>query len=187
MKRIKKVLLSTVTLFVFFILFRGLIYRNTVSYHSIDQRKNYKIKDTALINYVEKNNLNESEANISRVIEQSLILTARYLQFTTKPCKSDPNELIHTKKANCIGYAAFFSSSCNYLLQKEQLSNIWKAQPYIGELHFLGVNIHPLFHSPFFADHDFVLIRNLKTNEVIAVDPTVYDYSGIERVRFPRN
>ena len=38
--------------------------------------------------------------------------------------------------------------------------------------------------STFFKDHDFVTIENKVTGEVFAVDPTLYDYSGIKLVRY---
>lgn len=63
------------------------------------------------------------------------------------------------------------------------LDDEWGAKHKVGEIYFLGYNIHPLFKSEFFKDHDFVVIENRKTNEIIAVDPALYDYFRINKIR----
>ncbi len=52
----------------------------------------------------------------------------------------------------------------------------------IGQLDFLGIDLHQFFESSFFKDHDFNQIRNLGTGEVILVDPSISDYLWINRV-----
>jgi hypothetical protein len=81
-----------------------------------------------------------------------------------------------------VGYAAFFATTCNYLLKKYHLDATWTAQPQAGKMYLLGENIHPYFHSPFFRDHDFVVIKNKVTGEILAVDPTIHDYLFINKV-----
>ena len=68
------------------------------------------------------------------------------------------------------------------MLEKNRLSDLWVATPQIGQLYLMGKNIHPYFNSAFFKDHDFVIIENLKTGEIVAVDPSLHDYTGIQHV-----
>ena len=74
------------------------------------------------------------------------------------------------------------STKFNHLIQKNQLGDTFEAKHQIGQLHFLGINIHPFFESSFFGDHDFNTIKNKTTGEVISVDPTVSDYLWIRKV-----
>ena len=72
-------------------------------------------------------------------------------------------------------------------IEKNNLSKEWETVHHIGKLTLLGADIHDLFDSPFFKDHDFVVLRNKTSNKVIAVDPSVYDYLWIEEVSFEKN
>jgi len=62
------------------------------------------------------------------------------------------------------------------------LDNEWKATAHIGKLDLFGENIHSYIKSPFFKNHDFVIIMNITTQEKIIIDPSLYDYLMIEKV-----
>jgi hypothetical protein len=176
-KIIKIVIISVVVLLVC----RGPIYRSLVTYKSVGVRHNYKIHDINLIDYIETNKKTNIRT-VEDVIKNSLSITSNKLNFTVNKNDNDPNKLIISKNAHCVGYAAFFSSTCNYLLKKNNLNDDWVAKPQIGHLYLLNNNIHKLFKSSFFKDHDFVLITNKKTGESFSVDPTVDDYLYIDIV-----
>ncbi len=171
-------------LFTIFIccLFRGWIYRSTVTYEPLQERKNYLATNEKFINYLEQQQLNSKEVSVEQIIKIGLSATSESLQFTTSKTHNNPNKLIVTKRANCIGYARFFATACNYILGKYALDDVWTATPYKGQLLFLGVNIHPYFKSAFFKDHDFVIVRNKNTGETFAVDPSMNDYLHIDFV-----
>jgi len=80
--------------------------------------------------------------------------------------------------------ASFFITTCKYVLKKYNLEDKWIVQQQIGQLYFLGTNVHTYFNSSFFKDHDFVTIENKKTGEIIAVDPTVNDYLFIDNITY---
>ena len=164
------------------VLFRGCLYRQVVAYESIGVRMNYKVIDNELHDCINTSLENESEMNIDEIIERSLDITASELNFTTGKNDVDPNKLIHSKTAHCVGYAAFCAATCNDILNKYNLDRTWLATPHIGKLYFLGMNVHNWFDSSFLKDHDFVIIRNSGTGEIKAVDPTLYDYLYIEEV-----
>ena len=182
MKIIKKIFLILFILIAICILFRESIYRHLVSYKSIGQRINYTVKDKALVEVIEKNISKDQSSHVRLLIKLSLKITSEQLNFTASKNEVDPNILIYTKTAHCVGYASFCSTTCNYLFDKFKMSDTWMAKSQVGQLYFLGINIHPYFHSPFFKDHDFVIIENKRTHEKIAIDPTINDYFFIEFV-----
>ncbi|WP_300670338.1 hypothetical protein [Soonwooa sp.] len=160
-------------------LFRDWIYRHLISYESVGKRADYSLKNDVLKSKIEDQ---KTDTDITNIIEKSLALTSNTLNFSFAKCESDPNKLIVTSKANCIGYANFFALTCNQLLKEKGLDKTWKTKAQIGHLKFLGHDIHHYFSSPFFKDHDFVIIENLETKEQLAVDPTISDYLKIDFV-----
>lgn len=182
MKILKRIGLSFFILMAIGILFRGWLYRHLVSYRSAGMRTQYLAVDKKLIATIDSSMDDRSETDIEKIIQLGLRITSRQLNFTAGKNDMDPNQLIHTRTAHCMGYASFFATTCNYLLKTSQLADHWTAKPRIGQLYFLGINIHPYFKTPFFRDHDFVTIENKETGEIFAVDPTVNDYLSIDFV-----
>ncbi len=184
MKFIKRTFLTIIILTVVGILLRGSLYRKLVTYKSIGQRTNYIATNHKLIDYLNQIADKETNQNINQLIELSLSATSKQLNFTTDKNNNDPNKLITTRIAHCVGYASFFATTCNYFLKKYNLIDTWTTKTQIGQLYFLGTNIHQYFDTPFFKDHDFVTIENKKTGEFFAVDPTINDYFFINYVTF---
>ncbi|MDP2388519.1 MAG: hypothetical protein Q8M29_19250 [Bacteroidota bacterium] len=147
-----------------------------MSYRSTGVRSNVGFSDKSVFD------LATNENDPEEIIEESLALTSETLQFTFSKCDKDPNKLLKSKKANCIGYAAFCSAVCNQLFEENKMTD-WKASPQIAKIYVLGINVHQYISSPFFKDHDFVKIENIKTGECYFVDPSLYDYTGIGWVR----
>lgn len=174
-------IITTIGLF-----FRGWIYRHLVTYKSIGLRTNYSATDKNLTDFIDANADHEKDLNIEQIVELGLSITSNKLTFTANKNDIDPNKLIKSRTAHCVGYASFFAATCNYLLEKHKLSDTWIAKPQVGQLYFLGTNIHKYFTSSFFKDHDFVTIENKITGETIAVDPTVSDYLYIDYITYSR-
>ncbi|MCB9307479.1 MAG: hypothetical protein H6565_12865 [Lewinellaceae bacterium] len=183
MKILKRILLTAIAVSVLCIAFRGWIYRHTVAYRSVGQRPLYAATEPALLKFI-RSDAEETSPGIEAVVRASLSKTSGHLRFSASRRDSDPNKLIHAKTAHCVGYAAFFATTCNDLLEQSGLSDTWTAIPQIGQLYLFGKNVHGYFNTPFFKDHDFVVVRNKSTGETIAVDPSVHDYLYIERVTF---
>jgi hypothetical protein len=155
-----------------------------VIYKSVGLRTNYSAKAKNLLDYIDACANKQAAPKIMPIIKLSLSITSRQLNYTTDKNDIDPNKLINSKTAHCVGYASFFATTCNYLFKKYKLAGTWSAKPQVGQLYFLGINIHKYFNSPFLKDHDFVLIENNKTGEIFAVDPTIYDYLFIDFVTY---
>lgn len=168
------------------ILFRGWLYRHLVTYRSIGQRTPYFVTNNKLAAYIDKSTENKKSQDIKEIIEMSLSATSKQLNYTATKNDIDPNKLISSQTAHCVGYAFFFSTTCNYLIDKNDRTSPWIAIPQIGQLSLLGINIHKYINTPFFKDHDFVIIKNKATGKTYAVDPTVNDYLFIDFVTYKK-
>jgi hypothetical protein len=186
MKTIKRIFITILILTAVGLLFRGWFYRHLVTYKSVGFRKNYLATDQNLIEYIDSSIDEQTDTDIEEIIRLGLSITSSQLNFTANKNDIDPNKLINSKTAHCVGYASFFATTCNYLLKKYNLADKWIAKPQIGQLYFLGTNIHKYFKSSFFKDHDFVKIENKETGEIIAVDPTINDYLFIDFITYTK-
>lgn len=174
-------------LFIGVFAFRGWIYRHIVTYKSFGVREKYTVTDSSLMKLLSENEAKNDLTEISGVINSSLLLTSEQLNFTDSTNDLDPNKLVNSKTAHCVGYANFFATVCNYQIQKHNLSQDWEATARIGHIFLFETDIHKYFKSAFFKDHDFVTIENRVTGEVLAVDPSLYDYTRIKLVRYQFN
>ena len=161
-------------------LLKGFLYRSTVHYDEVGERGLITLTDAKLIAEIQKE-VAGKDLNFDEIVEISSKITNENLKFTIDKASSDPNELIKTGKANCVGYSALFNSIANHIIIHQSKDNI-KAKHLVGKLDFLGVDIHQFFKSSFFKDHDFNSIENIETGEAIYIDPTVSDYLWINEV-----
>lgn len=182
MKIIKRIALTILILTAVGLLFRGWFYRHLVTYKSVGPRTNYSATDDKLVDFINASADKQSEPDIEQIIKLGLSITSEQLYFTSNKNDIDPNKLITSRTAHCVGYASFFATTCNHLLNKHNLADTWTAKPQAGQLYFLGINIHQYFHTPFFKDHDFVTIENKTTRQIFAVDPAINDYLFIDFV-----
>lgn len=186
MRFIKWTLIVILILAIVGLLFRGSFYRHLVTYKSVRPRTNYSATDNKLVDYINVNSYEQTDPDIEQIIKLGLSITSRQLYFTAQKNDVDPNKLLVSKSAHCVGYATFFATTCNYLLLKNNLADNWTAKPHVGQLLFLGTNIHKYFNSSFFKDHDFVTIENKRTGQILAVDPTVNDYLCIDFITYSK-
>ncbi len=179
MRYFRNIFIILFSLYLGWILFAGFYFRQFVSYKSLHERNCFPFVNNEITSI-------DKTTDAEEIIEDALTITANELNFTFSKCHHDPNKLLQAHKANCIGYAIFFSATCNQLFEKNGLSE-WHATPMVGTISFIGINIHQYISSPFFKDHDFVKIENTKTGECFFVDPSLYEYTGIEWVRGNRS
>lgn len=153
-----------------------------LSYRIISGRKSVKLTNDSLKREVD-DWLEETEKfGIDAYTDFILGLTKSHLSFSFGKCASDPNLLLKSGEANCIGYAAMFNSLFNYGIKKKGLAGNYKCRHYVGKIYIAGQNVHTLFNDPFFKDHDFNVIECRNESTRIAVDPSLYDYLGVKRV-----
>lgn len=179
--KLVKIFLVLVVVLIGAFVFRGAIYRATISYKEDGGRKNYKVKDKNFAIFIE-NNKGENTDDIESIIDASLKITDKALHYSLVVKENDPNKTVLLRQANCVGYAAFTAATGNYLIDKYKLSKIWEAKPVKGKLYLFGQDMHKRTKSNSFKDHDFVIFRNKITKREICVDPTVNDKFGIKRI-----
>lgn len=166
----------------FVMLFRGCIYRQIVEYTEIGTRPEVKITNKELISKI-RIKTQDKRISLSEIVQIANEITIEELEFATCKTDTDPNRLIETRKANCVGYSYLFNSIANFIIRENQLQDEISAAHKIGKLEVFGINIHQYFDSAFFKDHDFNEIRNRKTGKSISIDPSLSDYLYIDRIK----
>lgn len=172
MKRFKFILL----LILLVIVLRGWLYRLTVTYHPISERPAILATDKGFKQQLENQPIDTS---MQRIVWQSLNLTTSQLEFSFGKCDNDPNLLFYSQKANCVGYAAYFNAVCQQLIEQAGIEKRYRVQHLRANITFLGFDLHQLTDSPFFKDHDYNMLEDLKTGERIFVDASTKDVLGI--------
>jgi len=170
----KKIGMFLILIFII-IMLRTILFNEMFSYEIIGERKIQKI-------YNNQSFLNNEEKNVEEIINRELKKSSSMLEFSFDRCENDPNKLINLKKANCIGYSAFLAASINEVLKFKNINREWVVKHKVGNIYFFNININSYFNSGFFQNHDFVIVENVKTKEIIVVDPSLYDYFKIGKV-----
>ncbi len=124
---------------------------------------------------------------VDACIDAALDETAAALDFTTGPAASDAAGALRSGKANCIGYAAVFQRNCEARLAQAGLYGGWRVLHLRGLLYCGDFNMHRLFSSPFWKDHDICAVENRASGERLHVDPTLFEALRIRRVCGPAN
>lgn len=128
-----------------------------------------------------------SANDVGACIDAALEETADALSFTTGHVRNDAVSALKAGKANCIGYTAVFKDRCEVQLARAGVSDEWGVRHMRGSLYCGSFNMHRLFPSPFWKDHDICVIENRHTGERVHVDPSLFDALGIRRVSGPPN
>lgn len=165
--------------FIYFLLFlfllflsRHWMFEKTVSFHPISEQSTFQVTDDSFHQYLTNT---KTENEIEKAILEALDLTAVRLSFASQKTEVDPNLSFHGKRAHCVGYAAFFATACNFLLEKNGLADKWQAKHVRGKISFLGIDLHQFSDSPFFHDHDFNVVEKTESGERFIVDASVWD------------
>lgn len=186
MKFIKRLIISALILSALGLICREWIYNHLITYKTIGIRQTYKITGNELKEYIDSGAKFNSKPDIYQIVKASQEMTVSKLNFTTGKNDLDPNKLVKSENGHCVGYANFFVTTCNYLLNKHGLEDEWMARTQIGQLYIFGNNINAHFSTPFLKDHDFGTIENRVTGEVLAVDPSLNDYFHIDSINFEK-
>lgn len=111
-------------------------------------------------------------AHEREVAEAALEITGKKLEFAER------NDLSNGK-ANCVGYARYFATVCNYLFEAKGFEDC-AARPVVGYVYWGRFNLcevardlAPKAYENFVKDHDFVIVTYAE--EVEHIDPTFHD------------
>lgn len=160
---------------------KGWLFRQLTYYQPIKERTIIPLTNKNLQATIQQKLANQT-IDLNILINLADDLTNAHLSFTFGKASSNPNKVLQTQKANCIGYAALFNSIMQYILQTKELEGQFASKHLVGHIHFLGFNVHTFVKHPFFKDHDFVEVKEVKTGKVVWIDPSFSDCLGIGRV-----
>lgn len=162
----------------FLFLSRGFLYRQSINYTPIKERKSIPLTNQKIISAIQVE-IKDKQLNLSTIAHIATKVTNKHLQFTFQKVSDNPNQIAVIGKANCVGYSAMFSSIANYLISVAKLEKQLAVKHLVGELDFLGINLHQFFTGSFYQDHDYNIIEDKRTSTVILVDPSIDDYLWI--------
>lgn len=178
LKLLKGILLFITVILVMTIVFRGPIFHWVFSYSTIQTREITRLNAESSKYFSERDCGDLIEAKI----QKNLKIVGKALEYSFESVSSDPNSFRNNSKAHCVGYSALYASLLNADFECSELRNIWAVRHCVGQIHLFGFNLHSLFDSSFFKDHDFVVVENLISGEIVVIDPVIYDYLLIETV-----
>jgi hypothetical protein len=176
--------------FLFFIIislfaycFKGSLYRYFVKYKEIKQRNTIQITDKTLLSDLDFSLKTENFLTVEEILNFAYYYTTDDLNYTFDRCSVNPNQILLGKqKSNCVGYSAAFQAVLSYLLEKKGFSSKVSCENKVAQLYFLGFNVHSLFKSPAFKDHDYNVIFDKATKKKWLIDPTLKQVFGISEV-----
>ena len=175
MKRFLRVLLVLVLLLV---LFRGPVYRLLTDYEITDYRPVPLPPDERLQTVSDSLYLLDTEP-IGFVRNVQHYVAGR-LRFRAHNSGTTAAALHAGGEANCVGYARLTADLLNR--NRSFTGQDYLARQGVAKISVLGFDLHRLFDSPFFRDHDVVVIQNKEGTIVRVVDPSLFDYAGVRWV-----
>jgi hypothetical protein len=188
---IKRLAVWLIVALLFFLL-RGGLFRQVSSYSAEKRFKEvYNIDDPRLANYILKHP-EVYDREVKDVEQIALIaekITSDVLYFSKDSSVFNPNVLfLNGGATNDAGFSAFYAAVCNYLINYYSLKDYYYCLHYVGSCFFMKTNL-TTFRTirggkPFPSEYHFNIIINLKTNEMIAVDPSLYEAYCISPVSF---
>lgn len=163
------------------ILLSGPIFRIFVKYSEEYEREIIQLVDRELKSEIESQRAGKN-LDFSQILHLSRTITNQKLKFTFKPdALKNPNAVEKIPRANCVGYAAMFTSIASYLIDIQDSEQEYRVRHIVGKLFLFNIDIHPKKLS-FFKDHDYCEIKNLQTGQIVLIDPSLSDYTWINRV-----
>lgn len=165
-------------------LFRGAICRWAVVYHPIGERhvpeRTLKLAQTW---FVESGGIFSDPDELA---DRALEFTDGRLVYRFSRTSNDPEQLLESHRAHCVGYSLFCASAIRTGLASSGLDRNWTVHARVAKLRVLGVDVHRYLPGTFFRDHDVVELRERSTGRTIWIDPSLHDFAGIDRIRVER-
>ena len=174
----KKTFRVALVLLLLCFLFRGKLYRLMTSYEAVSHRETPVIPSTDLQGVADSLYLLSADAE-DFVFEVQAYVAGR-LSFAVRNSGSSAPDIHAGGQGNCVGYARLTADLLN---RAEAFTAAgYRVRPAVAKISLLGFDLHRLFDSPFFRDHDIVEVLDGDGKAVLLVDPSLYDYTRIRQV-----
>lgn len=165
----KRFIIALLALLVIIILCRGLLWRLISSYEDIKQLPLQTLTDKRL---KEKIRTETKGMDGKEIISYCSRLTADCLSFSFANAEGNINKMYPKGKAHCVGYAAFFATTCQYAFSVNGIDG--KCRHKRGLIHICGLNVHaPFADIGSLKDHDYVRVS--LGGKALTVDPSIED------------
>jgi hypothetical protein len=165
------------------VLFRGQLFRFCIQYEPVGERTILVVNNPALQREIVDWAADNTTASVKERIAYSRKLTAKRAAFVMRSTSGQPDDVYVSGRANCVGYARLFAGVLEEVNKALGNGRAVSQAVLIGELSLFGQSLHQLSDDPFWRDHDYNQVTDLKTGEVYLLDVTLYDYLGIRWVK----
>jgi hypothetical protein len=171
--------------------FRESVYKSFITYRIERQRGFLPTLDPIVENRILEHYevYDRRLKNREAIIHSALRITADLLSFDGELSdKTEPLDILKAGTVNSTGFAAFFTATAQYLIQKNGLSSRYICQQFVSERLQNGTNLHDRYvslygNSPFKSERDIVAILDLKTGEKRFVDPVIFEQFSIINIK----
>ncbi len=163
------------------VLFRGSLFRAMVDYEIVGERPQQVTPLGDLKSTIHQWTDAHPNATLNDMVSFALSITSS-LTFTSTQKGSTPEQIYEGGAAHCVGYALLFNAVMTETIAALQLQEQYQCRHEVGVIYLFGINLNEAIDHPFFRDHDFNSIKDLKTEEVLYIDASLYDYTWIDRV-----
>jgi hypothetical protein len=113
-RKLKRTGVGLAALFLLLLIFRGALYRAAVNYQSLGERPIIQLNEAALLRTID-HATGEGDLDLAQIVAIARKLTNQHLQFRAKATTSDPNQVVLSGKAHCVGYSALFASVADHM------------------------------------------------------------------------
>jgi hypothetical protein len=168
---------------------RGKMYFELVQYKSTSIIPAYSLTSNNLKKYLDSHIdiYDRHIDSITNIVHTALKVTSDCLNINNDVSTLDPNELIRNQEADCGGYASFFTTVCNELLERKKMNARYNVIHLTGDMYIgnsrVGDGIqNPYNHNRKYHTHHFNAIEDTYTHEKIYVDPMIFQRLGISYV-----
>jgi hypothetical protein len=171
---------------------REQIFQSVISYRIERMRGFSPTLDPTLENQIATHHeVNDRQLNNrDRIVHAALKITADFLEYNAEEKDdTDPLSISRAETANSTSFAAFFTATTQYLLQKNGLDKRYACQQFVASRRQNGVNIHDRYlspydgNSPFKSECDIVAIVDLQTGAKRFVDPVMFEKASMVKIR----
>ncbi|QQS06223.1 MAG: hypothetical protein IPK50_04850 [Fibrobacterota bacterium] len=160
---------------------RGAIFRLCVSYHPIGERAIPPRTPAVASAWFYAHGFIFSDPEV--LADRALDFTDDHLVYRFSRTSSDPDRLLESHRAHCVGYALLCASAIRTGLASSGLDKNWSVHARVVKLSLFGVDVHPYLPGAFFRDHDVVELREKSSGRSIWLDPSLHEVVGIDRIR----
>lgn len=180
--------LSFVIIPLLFFVSKNFLYTSLVTYENPVNRghSGYGLYDKELLADISEWASENEDASIQKIHKKAVKLTAEKLSFKLS-ASSSMSSMYKSEKANCVGYSKFYCSAFNSITKELGLRDKYSCSHMVAEIHLVDYNLHDLFTSRSFKNHDFNVIKDSKGQVLLATDPSLYDYSYISAASIGQN